>query len=90
MNDRAVSLFEKYELTIEKTKKGRGTIIAETDKGIKILMEYQGYKEKVFFLEGIMEEIKQNGFPFQVSCQGQLNRSQKQPVSLRKHSLLRQ
>ena len=67
MNDRAVSLFEKYELTIEKTKKGRGTIIAETDKGIKILTEYQGYKEKVDFLEGIMEEIKQNGFPF-IDC----------------------
>ena len=67
MNDRAVSLFEKYELTIEKTKKGRGTIIAETDKGMKILTEYQGYKEKVDFLEEIMEEIKQNGFPF-IDC----------------------
>lgn len=67
MNDRAVSLFEKYELTIDKTKKGRGAIIADTDKGMKILTEYQGYKEKVDFLEGIMEEIKQNGFPF-IDC----------------------
>jgi len=42
MNDRAVSLFEKYDLTIEKTRKGRGAIIAETDKGTVALVEYSG------------------------------------------------
>ena len=67
MNDRAVSLFEKYELIVERTKKGRGAIIADTDKGTKILTEYQGYQDKVDFLEGIMDEIKQNGFPF-IDC----------------------
>lgn len=67
LNDRAVSILEKYELTIEKTKKGRGAIIADTDKGMKILTEYQGYREKVDFLERIMEEIRKNGFPF-IDC----------------------
>lgn len=67
LNDRAVSLFEKYELTIEKTKKGRGTIIADTDKGAKILTEYQGYQEKADFLESIMDCIQKSGFPF-IDC----------------------
>lgn len=42
MNDRAVSLFEKYDFTIEKTRKGRGAIIAETEKGTVALVEYNG------------------------------------------------
>lgn len=67
MNDRAVSLFEQYELTIEKTRKGRGAIIAETDHGMKILMEYQGYREKAELLERVMTQIKENGFPW-IDC----------------------
>lgn len=67
MNDRAVSLFEQYELTITKTKKGRGAIIAETDKGVKVLTEYRGYKEKAAFLEVLMNDIKSKGFLY-IDC----------------------
>lgn len=67
MNDRAVSLFENYELEIIKTRKGRGAIIAETDKGMKILTEYQGYKEKADFLDLLMQDIKAKGFPY-IDC----------------------
>lgn len=67
LNDRAASLFEQYELTIERTRKGRGAIIAETDRGMKILMEYQGYREKAEILERVMNHIKENGFPF-IDC----------------------
>lgn len=42
MNDRAVSLFEKYDVTVEKTRKGRGAIIAETPQGMIALTEYFG------------------------------------------------
>lgn len=67
MNDRAVSLFEQYELTITKTKKGRGAIIAETDKGMKVLTEYRGYREKTILLELLMNHIKEKGFPY-IDC----------------------
>jgi len=67
LNDRAVSLFENYELTINRTKKGRGAIIAETDQGMKILTEYQGYKEKAELLESLMNHIKEKGFPY-IDC----------------------
>lgn len=62
MNDKAVSLFENYDFEILKTRKGRGTIIAQTDKGMKILTEYKGYKEKAVLLDSLMEDIKQKGF----------------------------
>lgn len=57
MNDRAVSLFEKYDLTIEKTRKGRGAIIAETDKGTFALVEYSGPTDNLAMEEMILRSI---------------------------------
>lgn len=67
MNDRAVSLLENYDFTVNKTKKGRGAIIAETDKGLKLFAEYNGPKEKVELQELLMDTIKAAGF-FNIDC----------------------
>lgn len=67
MNDRAVSLLENYDFTVNKTKKGRGAIIAETDKGLKLFAEYNGPKEKVDLQELLMNTIKAAGF-FNIDC----------------------
>ena len=67
MNDRAVSLLENYDFTVNKTKKGRGAIIAETDKGLKLFAEYNGPKEKVDLQELLMDTIKAAGF-FNIDC----------------------
>lgn len=59
MNDRAVSLFEKYDVTIDKTRKGRGSIIAESNIGPIALVEYNGPKEHLAveeFLLGLVSE----------------------------------
>ena len=57
MNDRAVSLFEKYDLTIENTKKGRGAIIAETDKGMMALTPCSGSLDHLAFQELVLREM---------------------------------
>ncbi len=57
MNDRAVSLFEHYDLTIEKTRKGRGAIIAETDKGCVALVEYNGPLDHLAMEEALLRSI---------------------------------
>lgn len=57
MNDRAVSLFEKYDLTIEKTRKGRGAIIAETEKGMVELVEYCGPAENLVMEERLLKSV---------------------------------
>lgn len=67
MNDRAVSLLENYDFTVNKTKKGRGAIIAETDRGMKLFAEYNGPKEKVDLQELLMNTIKAAGF-FNIDC----------------------
>lgn len=57
MNDRAVALFEKYDLTIEKTRKGRGAIIAETEKGTVALVEYSGPIENLSMEEVLLQKV---------------------------------
>ncbi|MBQ7065378.1 MAG: CotS family spore coat protein [Lachnospiraceae bacterium] len=62
MNDRAISLLENYDFTVNKTKKGRGAMIAETDRGLKLFAEYTGPKEKVDLQEALMNRTKAAGF----------------------------
>lgn len=57
MNDRAVSLFEEYDLTIGKTRKGRGAIIAETEKGTVELVEYSGPTENLAMEERLLQSV---------------------------------
>ena len=57
MNDRAVSLFENYDLTIEKTRKGRGAIIAETEHGTVALVEYNGPTENLSMEEMLLNNV---------------------------------
>ena len=42
MAEKNYDVFEKYDFTVNDTKKGRGVIIADTDKGPKVLAEYTG------------------------------------------------
>lgn len=50
MNDKAVSVLEQYDMTVNRTFKGRGTIICDTDKGMRVLKEYKGRTEKLELL----------------------------------------
>lgn len=62
MNDRAVSLFDNYEIEIIRTWKGRGAILCESDKGLFILKEYNGPANKILFQDELLKHIKEAGF----------------------------
>jgi len=62
VNDRAVAVFEKYDFELSGTKKGRGMIIASTDKGIVALKEYNGSEEKLEWQEAFTNGLKKQGF----------------------------
>ena len=47
VNDRAIALLEQYEIELHQTRKGRGAILCETDKGLLIFKEYLGNPEKL-------------------------------------------
>lgn len=50
MNDKAVNVLEQYDVTINRTFKGRGTIICDTQQGMRVLKEYRGRTEKLELL----------------------------------------
>lgn len=62
MNDRAVSLFDNYEIEVNRTWKGRGAILCESDKGLLILKEYNGPMNKIYFQDALLKHIKEAGF----------------------------
>lgn len=62
MNDRAVSVLENYEIEVLRTWKGRGAMLCESDKGLLILKEYAGPKDKIIFQDALLKMIRQQGF----------------------------
>lgn len=62
MNDRAVSVLENYEIEVLRTWKGRGAILCESDKGLLILKEYMGSKDKIMFQDALLQKIHEQGF----------------------------
>lgn len=61
MNDRAVELLEQYEIEVLHTRKGRGAIICDTDRGCLILKEYTGTGERIGMQDRLLKEIAARG-----------------------------
>lgn len=62
VNDRHVSLFENYDIEVLRTWKGRGALLCETNRGILILKEYAGHKDKCVFQDAALRMIQSRGF----------------------------
>ena len=67
MNDRAVSLLEQYEIEVAGTRKGRGAILCDTDRGTLILKEYQGNPRHLKVQDRLLRTISERGF-----CEGEM------------------
>ena len=61
MNDRAVNLLDQYEIEVNRTWKGRGAILCDSDQGLLILKEYCGPVEKVKFQDLLLRHINESG-----------------------------
>ena len=61
MNDRAVELLEQYEIEVIRTRKGRGAIVCDTDRGCLILKEYTGNAEKIDLQNRLLHGISEKG-----------------------------
>ncbi len=59
MNDRAVNLLEQYEIEVLRTRKGRGAILCDTDKGCYIFKEYMGNEERIAMQNRLLTHIGQ-------------------------------
>ena len=61
MNDRAVALLEQYEMEVRATRKGRGAILCDTDRGPLIFKEYAGNEAKLNTENRLLTQIRETG-----------------------------
>lgn len=61
MYNRENHILEQYPFEVKQTMKGRGAIICDTDKGLKILKEYKGSEGRAEFLYSLLEFLKEHG-----------------------------
>ena len=61
MNDRAVNLLDQYEIEVNRTWKGRGAILCDSDRGLLILKEYCGPVDKIKFQDFLLKHLKESG-----------------------------
>lgn len=59
MNDRAAGLLEQYEIEVLRTRKGRGAILCDTDKGCLIFKEYAGNEARLAMQNKLLTHIGQ-------------------------------
>ncbi len=57
MNDRTVNVLTQYDMEVTRTFKGRGTIVCDTDKGVRVLKEYKGRLEKLELLDRLQSGV---------------------------------
>lgn len=60
MNDRAVSILENYDFTVIKVHKARGAFVCETDRGLKVLKEYQAPVSKLTLMDVLLKAVAEN------------------------------
>lgn len=60
VNDRAVELLEQYDVEVIRTRKGRGAIVCDTDKGCLIFKEYAGTDDKILIQNRLLEQIAES------------------------------
>ena len=61
MNDRAVSLLEQYDIEVLRTKKGRGAIICDTNRGCLIYKEYMGNENRLQLQNKLLTYMEAQG-----------------------------
>ncbi|TGY91983.1 CotS family spore coat protein [Petralouisia muris] len=61
MYNRENLILEQYPFEVRQTVKGRGALICDTDKGLKILKEYKGSEGRADFLYGLLQFLKNHG-----------------------------
>lgn len=58
MNDRVIGLLDQYDIEVQRTRKGRGAILCDTNQGCLIFKEYTGNPEKIKLQNKVLEKLR--------------------------------
>lgn len=62
MNERGLKVLEQYDLKIVGTRRGRGSFICETDKGLKLITEFYGSVNRLRFQNRVLDHLREEGY----------------------------
>jgi CotS family spore coat protein len=62
VNDKVTEILEQYDLQIKNTYRGRGAVICDTDKGLKLVREFTGSKYRLAFEYTLLKNLKDAGY----------------------------
>ena len=74
MNERAISVLDNYELNLQRSYKGRGSMICETEQGLYILKEFTGRSQRILEINPYLKALKENGFLVETYIRSKENR----------------
>ena len=61
MNEKGLVVLEQYELDVRSARRGRGSFLVDTDRGLKLLTEYAGTEGRLEFQDRVMKELREKG-----------------------------
>lgn len=61
MNEKGLAVLEQYDLDVRSARRGRGSFLVETDRGLKILTEFSGTEGRLNFQSQVMEHLREEG-----------------------------
>ncbi|MCI8371388.1 MAG: CotS family spore coat protein [Lachnospiraceae bacterium] len=61
MNEKNLKVLEQYELEIRNMRKGRGSYILDTNRGLVLLKEYNGSEQRAVWIENVCSTVNESG-----------------------------
>ena len=61
MNEKGLQILEQYDIRLQRSFGGRGSLILETDQGLKLLKEFAGSVQKLPYVQTLLEHLEQRG-----------------------------
>ena len=62
MNERGLKVLEQYDLKVLGTRRGRGSFICETDRGLKLIAEFYGSAKRLRFQNRALDYLREQGY----------------------------
>lgn len=62
VNEKDLVILEQYGLGIKSARRGRGSFLCETDRGLVQVTEFSGSKERLFFQNRVLHFLKEQGW----------------------------
>ena len=61
MNEKGLQILEQYDIQLQRSFGGRGSLMLETDQGLKLLKEFAGSRHKLPLEQRILKRLEEQG-----------------------------